>query len=268
MNEKNIAVISETDGFLAKSIAQILSDNQYTVRTLNFDIDKLHEIKNDIEGLVLCLEDTNRDSTFLMYLRDVMTDKGLYACLVGDNVEVKEAEERLSGCRMVLMPRPVNVKDLVKTTDILHSEHIHNEEKKRILVIDDDPMFLKRMKNMLKNAYNVYVANSGTSAIMVLGKHEVDLILLDYEMPVVKGPQVVQMLRQETAFASIPIMFMTGMNDIEHIKTALELKPVNYIIKTQSSDEIYSIIGAYFEGNKMPSGYNVSLNTVQKAPRL
>ena len=257
MGDKTIAIVSETDGFIVKSMSQALTGNEYLIMTLEFSIDRLHELENDIEGLVICIENADRESTFLMYLRDVMVDKGLYACLVGESVEIKEAQNRLSGCRTVLVPRPVNVRDVVKTVDMLHSEHVHNEDKKRILVIDDDPMFLKRMKNMLKNAYNVYVANSGTSAIMVLGKHDVDLILLDYEMPVVKGPLVVQMLRQETAFASIPIMFMTGMNDVEHVRTALELKPANYIIKTQTSDEIFSIIGAYFEGNKMPNGYNV-----------
>ena len=257
MDNKKVVLVTDSDGFLVKSLEQSLIDNGFDTRMITFNIDKLHNLEKEIEGVVLFIESVDISNTFLMYLKDVMTDKGLYACLVGEKVEINEAVSRLSGCRTVLAPRPIDVKDIIKKVKELHGEYLHNEEKKKILVIDDDPMFLKRMKGMLKNAYNVYVANSGASAIMVLGKHDVDLILLDYEMPVVKGPQVMQMLKLEPAFASIPVMFMTGMNDVEHVRTALELGPVNYIIKTQDADQVFSVIGAFFEGNKMPSQYKV-----------
>ena len=54
-----------------------------------------------------------------------------------------------------------------------------NAGRKRILVVDDDGMMLRTMKNWLSKKYDVYMANSGMNAISLLAKNRVDLILLD-----------------------------------------------------------------------------------------
>ena len=65
-----------------------------------------------------------------------------------------------------------------------------------------------------------------------------DLILLDYEMPVVDGPQVLQMLRQEEETAHIPVLFLTGNGSREAVSRVMELKPDGYILKSTTRGDL------------------------------
>ena len=69
--------------------------------------------------------------------------------------------------------------------------------EKQILIVDDDPAYARMVKEWLKDTYKVNILTNGTQVTTFLEKNSVDLILLDYEMPLVNGPQVLQMLRQE-----------------------------------------------------------------------
>ena len=66
-------------------------------------------------------------------------------------------------------------------------------------------------------------------------------------LPVVKGPQILEMLRSETHTKDIPVMFLTSNNDRESIISVMSLNPVNYLLKTLPRSEIYGKIKAFFE---------------------
>lgn len=119
-------------------------------------------------------------------------------------------------------------------------------EKRQILIVDDDPVMLRSMVNILRNHYRTLVAKSGTAAISLLGTQKPDLILLDYMMPVCDGLQTLQMIRSEEATKDIPIFFLTGVRDAENVKNAMALKPEGYILKTTNPDEILKRIGDFF----------------------
>lgn len=75
------------------------------------------------------------------------------------------------------------------------------------LIVDDDETFLKTVKNWLSRQYRVTIVTSGAQAMMYVADNQPDLILLDYEMPVTSGPQVLEMLRSEPKTAKIPVIF-------------------------------------------------------------
>ena len=77
-----------------------------------------------------------------------------------------------------------------------------------------------------------------------------DLVLLDYEMPVVDGRQVLEMIRSEPDFASIPVIFLTSKNDKESIMKVLELKPEGYLLKTMKPSDIVRSVDEFFEKRK------------------
>ena len=81
--------------------------------------------------------------------------------------------------------------------------------RKHVLVIDDDPMMLKIVKDHLHDNYDVATAVSGKVAYKFLEKKKTDIILLDYEMPGENGPAVLKNLRQNPEIASIPVIFLT-----------------------------------------------------------
>ena len=118
--------------------------------------------------------------------------------------------------------------------------------KKSILVVDDDPNYLGLVREWLKDSYKVFMANSGLQAIKWLGKNSVDLILLDHEMPVTSGPQVLEMLRSDEETKSIPVMFLTGKSDKESVMAVVSLKPEGYFLKNIQREELLEKLNEFF----------------------
>ena len=85
---------------------------------------------------------------------------------------------------------------------------------------------------------------------MYLAENKPDLILLDYEMPVTSGPQVLEMIRNETNVDSIPVIFLTGKGDRESVMKVLELKPDGYLLKSTEKAALLKSIADFFEKKK------------------
>ncbi len=126
------------------------------------------------------------------------------------------------------------------TTDGLEFEY--EEEKKVILVVDDNATTLRGIKKLLEKHYEVVLANSGTKAIAQISRKKPDLILLDYEMPVCDGKQTFEMIRSDEEMADIPVVFLTGVNDKSHIHAVLRLKPAGYMLKPYEPEKLLAII--------------------------
>lgn len=104
--------------------------------------------------------------------------------------------------------------------------------------MDDDPDYAKMVQGWLKGNYQVYSVTNGMNAISFLLATPTDVILLDYEMPVVDGPQVLQMLRQEQATKDIPVVFLTGVGTREGVARVMALKPDGYILKSTTKEKL------------------------------
>lgn len=123
-------------------------------------------------------------------------------------------------------------------------------DKKKILVVDDSKVVLQSMKELLGKDYDITPAESGVAAIRCITLNQPDLILLDYEMPVCDGKQVLEMIRAEKSWADIPVIFLTGRGDAESVKNVMSLKPAGYMLKTMKPDEIKKVIDGFFEARK------------------
>ncbi len=123
-------------------------------------------------------------------------------------------------------------------------------KKKRLLVVDDSDFMLKALRNLLHSDYEVTTVKSGLSAIRSITLSRPDLILLDYEMPVCNGGQVLEMIRSEKEFTDIPVIFLTNKVDPESVKQAISLKPDGYLLKTLSMETVKKEVDHFFERNK------------------
>ena len=85
------------------------------------------------------------------------------------------------------------------------------------------------------------------NAITFLATNKVDLIFLDYEMPVISGAKVLEMIRSEVSTQDIPVMFLTAKNDRESVMQVLSLKPEKYLLKTMAPEEWMQNIDEFFE---------------------
>lgn len=128
-------------------------------------------------------------------------------------------------------------------------KYLENEasqkNKKKILVVDDSAVICQAMTELFSSDYNVSTAQSGLSAIRCITLDRPDLVLLDYEMPVCDGSQVLEMIRAESDFADIPVMFLTGRVDAESVKKVIALRPAGYFAKTMPPAEIKKNIDEY-----------------------
>jgi len=119
----------------------------------------------------------------------------------------------------------------------------HITQRYTILIVDDDIISIRTVMNELKDEYRIAVAKSGADALTYLAENIPDLILLDYEMPGVDGPTTLKMIRCDERWAHIPVMFLTGVDNPEEVKSAIELKPQGYILKSSSKEQLLSKIG-------------------------
>lgn len=126
-------------------------------------------------------------------------------------------------------------------------EKVSSCGKKKLLVVDDSDFALKMMQNLLGADYEVITAKSGLSAIRNITLAQPDLILLDYEMPVCNGGQVLEMLRSEKDFTDIPVIFLTSRVDKESIRKVIALKPERYLSKALPPETIKMEIERFFE---------------------
>ena len=76
------------------------------------------------------------------------------------------------------------------------------------------------------------------------------MILLDYEMPVTSGPQVLEMIRSETRTDTIPVIFLTGKGDRESVVKVLALKPDGYLLKSTDKATLLKSLEDFFEKRK------------------
>lgn len=120
------------------------------------------------------------------------------------------------------------------------------EHKPKILLVDDSATLRQGIKRLLEKDYQVTLAESGIAAIRSITLDPPDLVLLDYEMPICDGRQTLEMLRSETAFADIPVIFLTGRRDPESMIKVMPLKPAGYLIKSSKPEAIKKEIDTFF----------------------
>ncbi len=119
-------------------------------------------------------------------------------------------------------------------------------DKKNIIVVDDNPVLLRNMRNMLQDKYRVTLATSAAQCMKAMGQDKPDLIILDYEMPVVDGRQTLEMIRAEEDYKDVPVIFLTGIADKEHVDAVLDLKPAGYFVKPPMQTKIINAIENIF----------------------
>ena len=105
-------------------------------------------------------------------------------------------------------------------------------KKPTILVVDDMTTTLLLIHDLIKDTYEVKIAKSGTKALEILeSPNDIDLILLDIEMPDINGYDVCKRIKNNETIKNIPIIFITGRTSQEDEEYGLNLGAIDYITK-------------------------------------
>ncbi|MCH5206105.1 MAG: response regulator [Oscillospiraceae bacterium] len=115
-------------------------------------------------------------------------------------------------------------------------------DKKHILVVDDDRTVLKMLKSALEESYEVTTMINGMMVDKLLASKTVDLILLDYEMPMETGADIFRRIKNNPAAVDIPVCFLTGVTDREKIMEVMSLKPHGYLLKPIDVDMMITTV--------------------------
>lgn len=251
--EKRVLLISQAQGFMVNAMVKSLRGEDFEVLVAEPKVSVLSKMESLGDIVLVYLDGVETfGNDFLVYLKDLITEQdGVFFFLIGNVEELALAQKTIPEHSLQgTFTRPLNVKDLVERIGDAASDVDHERAKKHILVVDDDPTMLRTLRLWLSDKYRVYMANSGMTALTLLAKNQVDLILLDYEMPVTSGPKVLEMIRSEPSTADTPVMFLTAMNDRESVMSVVDLKPEKYLLKTMPPDVLMENIDSFFESQK------------------
>lgn len=108
---------------------------------------------------------------------------------------------------------------------------LHSADKIKILVVDDQPVNIQIIHQMLCAEYQIFMATSGAQAISLCQNNPPDLILLDVLMPELDGLATCRLLKQKPELAQIPVIFVTGMQSQEDENVCWEAGGADFVIK-------------------------------------
>lgn len=243
----NILVFADTRSYLCISLENCLQEAGYEIINVGTKVDEVDAVKEKITAIVIYADsEMLKKMQALVFLRDKALENDTPFFIIGDLEELQQIREVVPNHLIQKeFQRPVNVKDVAGKVDE-YAQYKASHQKKKILVVDDSGAMLRSVKGWLEHKYQVILANSGAMAIKYLSTNRPDLVLLDYEMPVINGKQVLEIIRSESEFSDIPVIFLTGKNDKESIQQVLGLKPEGYILKTTKPDQIVAMIDEFF----------------------
>lgn len=187
-----------------------------------------------------------------VFLYDICIEHNRKLILLGDNSSLTSLYD-VTATNVILdsFERPVNYDEIVLHTKKHIKELKEKGEKKKILVVDDSPTYLRLIAEWLEKDYNVNVCPSASAAFHMIDSNKPDLILLDYEMPICNGAQFLQMLHSESTTKDIPVIFLTSKDDTETVKSVIALKPQGYLLKTQTRQQTLQAIEEFFVREKL-----------------
>lgn len=113
------------------------------------------------------------------------------------------------------------------------------EPRDVVLLVDDSPETLGFLTEALeKSGYSVLIATSGLAALKIAERIVPDIVLLDAVMPGLDGFETCRRLKSSAALGQVPVLFMTGLSETEHVVRALEAGGVDYLTKPINVDEL------------------------------
>lgn len=138
-----------------------------------------------------------------------------------------------------------------------------NESMRRdtVLVVDDTPETLGFLTDTLDQAgFTVLIATDGDSALELVDQVTPDLVLMDAVMPGIDGFEACRRLKRDKQLPHLPVIFMTGLTDTEHVVEGLAAGGVDYVTKPIVVDELLARIRVHLANARIAHGTHAALD--------
>jgi len=130
-----------------------------------------------------------------------------------------------------------------------------------VLVVDDTPESLRFLSDTLEaDGMRVLIATSGEAALALLAHITPDLILMDAVMPGMGGFEATRAIKRSPATARVPVIFMTGLTESEHVLAALEAGGVDYVRKPLVINELIARVRVHMANARLAQDSQAALD--------
>ena len=119
-------------------------------------------------------------------------------------------------------------------------------KKKQILIVDDEPLWLRSLASELRKVgYQVKEAQSASQALALLVKYRPDLIVSDLRMPDMNGFDLLDKIRHSPSISATPVVFFSAIDDFHAKKVARELGATACLLKPYDKQDLIGILRQY-----------------------
>jgi DNA-binding response OmpR family regulator/DNA-binding CsgD family transcriptional regulator len=130
-----------------------------------------------------------------------------------------------------------------------------------VLVVDDTPDTLGFLTDTLDHAgFTVLIATDGLSALELVDQITPDLVLMDALMPGINGFETCRRMKREKMLTHLPVIFMTGLSETEHVLEGLAAGGVDYVTKPIVVDQLLARIRVHLANARTAHGTSVALD--------
>ena len=250
--KNEVLIVSTKETFSVHGLETKLNESGFPAFYVPMKVEDLSDKEDEAELIVFYMEgNTTIDPKFLVYLKDLCTEKEKDLFLIGRREEYEEVLKIVpEKCISSWFERPFDINKFVDAVKDQFNTMLIKAAKKTVLICDDDVAYMQMIREWLKDKYQVVMVDSGLKAIQWLTNNTADLVLLDYEMPVTNGPQILEMLKSDATSGEIPVMFLTGQQSKNSVLTAMKLKPIDYLLKSITRSELNQKLEVYFASKK------------------
>jgi PleD family two-component response regulator len=120
-------------------------------------------------------------------------------------------------------------------------------KKQKVLAVDDNHLDRLLLEKILETDYEFLTVDNGVDALAICSKEDIDLILLDINMPEMDGYEVCKSLKANLTTNHIPVIFITGRTTTEDIVQGFKVGGVDYVSKPYKSVELLARISTHIE---------------------
>ncbi|MFY9814076.1 MAG: response regulator [Dehalococcoidales bacterium] len=112
------------------------------------------------------------------------------------------------------------------------------ENKKKVLIVDDEPNVRRLLHTILGKTFDVLEAEDGRQAIEITNSQKPDVVLMDMMMPKMDGLTACHMIKNDPATKSIPVIMVTAIGFELNVKLSQQMGASGYVTKPFSSEDL------------------------------
>ncbi|WP_221391790.1 response regulator transcription factor [Dyadobacter sp. NIV53] len=127
----------------------------------------------------------------------------------------------------------------------------NTNEKRNLLIIDDEPSICKILEHFLKKDFNVNIKHDGSEGMLWLeAGNETDLIIADLHMPNLSGKEFLKVTKASNLYADIPVIILSGSDESSERIQCLNLGADDFMVKPFNPMEVHAKINAILRRSK------------------